>query len=164
MKLLGIIDTDHVNYKKLAMVLEFPRCTFKCNKGHKNPICQNFHLASCSANDYNIDDIIKMYEDNPVVEALVFQGLEPFDSFIDVLKLVKTFRKKFDDDIVIYTGYTVNESLEYIKALQAYTNIIVKFGRYKPNHEPHFDEVLGVNLVSDNQFAMNLDDINTSEN
>ena len=29
MQLKGIIDTDTVNYKKISMVLEFPRCDFK---------------------------------------------------------------------------------------------------------------------------------------
>ena len=34
-----------------------------------------------------------------------------------------------------------------------YSNIIIKFGRFIPNREPHFDEVLGVNLASNNQYA-----------
>lgn len=32
-------------------------------------------------------------------------------------------------------------------------NIIVKFGRFIPNQHPHYDEVLGINLASDNQYA-----------
>ena len=37
--------------------------------------------------------------------------------------------------------------------LKKYPNVIVKFGRYVPGDEPHYDEILGVNLVSQNQYA-----------
>ena len=37
--------------------------------------------------------------------------------------------------------------------LYDYKNIIIKYGRYIPNQTPHRDEVLGVNLASDNQYA-----------
>ena len=40
-----------------------------------------------------------------------------------------------------------------IKELIQYKNIIIKFGRYIPNKDKRFDEVLGVWLASDNQFA-----------
>ena len=60
-----------------------------------------------------------------------------------------------DDDIVIYTGYTEEELIENdtFKKVCKYKNIIIKFGRFIPNQEPHYDEVLGVKLVSDNQYA-----------
>ena len=32
-------------------------------------------------------------------------------------------------------------------------NIIIKFGRFVPMQQPHFDPILGVNLASDNQYA-----------
>jgi hypothetical protein len=41
----------------------------------------------------------------------------------------------------------------YWKNIKNCGNIIVKFGRYRPNQEPHFDKVLGVELASDNQYA-----------
>jgi hypothetical protein len=37
--------------------------------------------------------------------------------------------------------------------LKSFSNIIIKFGRFIPNQEPHYDEVLGVKLASDNQYA-----------
>ena len=40
----------------------------------------------------------------------------------------------------------------YWNKIKSY-GIIVKFGRFRPNQEPHYDEVLGVNLISDNQYA-----------
>jgi uncharacterized protein (DUF924 family) len=59
------------------------------------------------------------------------------------------------DDIVIYTGHTKEEVQEreiYQYLLKA-KNIIIKFGRFIPNQQPHHDKTLGVELASDNQFA-----------
>lgn len=55
--------------------------------------------------------------------------------------------------MVIYTGYYPQEMENQIQALSSYKNIIIKFGRYIPNKEPVYDDVLGVKLASDNQFA-----------
>ena len=38
------------------------------------------------------------------------------------------------------------------QSLQRY-GIIVKFGRFRPNQEKHFDEVLGIYLASNNQYG-----------
>ena len=37
--------------------------------------------------------------------------------------------------------------------LSNYKNIIIKYGRYITNQEKHYDEVLGVYLASENQYA-----------
>ena len=74
--------------------------------------------------------------------------------FDDVLSLLKYFREHdCDADFVIYTGYYRNEIEDKIEQLAKYKNVIVKFGRYVPNQEKHYDEVLGVWLASDNQYA-----------
>ena len=39
------------------------------------------------------------------------------------------------------------------ECLTLYPNIIVKFGRFKPNEESHLDKLLGVRLASPNQYA-----------
>ena len=81
--------------------------------------------------------------------------LEPFDSFNQLLLFIQEFRKVSDDDIVIYTGYTEREvyDLIYLSPLLKYKNIIIKFGRYIPNSENKYDEILGVTLASQNQYA-----------
>lgn len=153
MILKGIIDTDFVNYKKICMVLESPICNFKCDKECGNKVCQNSSLAHSPNHDISINRIITMYRENPLTEAIIFQGLEPLDSFEETLEFIKEFRKSSNDDIVIYTGYNKDEVQNIIKILQQYNNIIIKFGRYIPNQESHYDETLGVNLASNNQYA-----------
>lgn len=155
----GLIDEDFVNYKKPAMVIEFPYCTFKCDKECGQPICQNSALVNEPDIEISYDDLILRYLNNPITEAIVFQGLEVFDSISDVINLILWLRIKYNckDDIVIYTGYKEDEVKWIVDILSSNilinTNIIIKFGRYIPNQEPHFDPILGVNLASDNQYA-----------
>ena len=156
----GIIDEDFVNYKKPAMVIEFPYCDFKCDKECGKPICQNNSLTKVRPIKIEEEYIIEKYLKNPITEAIVCQGLEPLDTMVMLFLFIKKFREFSNDDLVIYTGYNKEEErpqvlIKFIKENQ-YKNIIVKYGRYIPNQTPHYDEVLGVNLASDNQYAERL--------
>lgn len=149
MKIKGLITEDFVNYKKASMTIIFPYCTFKCGKDY----CQNSSLAKTPIIEISIDDLVNKYINNPITEAVVMQGLEPFDSWNDLKEFVQKLREYNNDDIVIYTGYNKDEIIEKINELSKYTNIIVKFGRYISNQEKHFDDLLGVYLASNNQYA-----------
>ena len=154
MILKGIIDTDVVNYKEISMVLEFPICKeFKCDKECGQQVCQNSALATAPNIEVDPMDLIARYETNPITEAVCCQGLEPWDSFTDLLTFITLFRSVSNDDIVIYTGYNKEEILDKVEMLKEFKNIIIKYGRYIPDQTPHFDEILGVNLASDNQYA-----------
>lgn len=149
MKIKGIISEDFVNYKKPSMTIMFPTCNFKCGSDY----CQNTSLVKESDIELSTENIVNRYINNPITEAIVMQGLEPFDSYYDLIELIEAVRRKCDDDIVIYTGYNKDEIIGEIEYLSTYQNIIIKFGRYVPNNEKHFDDVLGVYLASDNQYA-----------
>ena len=156
----GIIDEDFVNYKKPAMVIEFPYCDFKCDKEYGKPICQNSPLTKVHNSKIEEEYIIEKYLKNPITEAIVCQGLEPLDTMVMLFLFIKKFREFSDDDLIIYTGYNKEEErsqdlINFIKRNQ-YKNIIIKYGRYIPNQTPHYDEVLGVKLASDNQYAERL--------
>lgn len=156
MILKGVIVEDFVNYKKPSMVLEFPYCSFKCDKECGTQICQNLPLAKEPNIEVNMDELLKNYYiHNPITEAIVCQGLEPFDSETDLgwFLMILRYKYKVDDDYVIYTGYNENEVQHQLSQLSKFKNVIVKFGRYLPGQEPHYDPVLGVNLASDNQYA-----------
>lgn len=155
----GIISEDFVNYKKPSLVIEFPYCDFKCEKECGEKICQNAPLTFSPDIEIGIEKIIDdYYLNNPITKAIIFQGLEPLDSFLDVLESIKYIRKKTTDDIVIYTGYTKKELIQkkYLTLLKNYDNIIIKYGRFIPNQEKIFDTVLGVELSSKNQWAERL--------
>lgn len=153
MKLKNLLVEDFNNYKKPSMLIGFPYCTFKCEKECGLQVCQNKELYLSNGMNIQIEQIINKYLSNNLTSAIVCGGLEPFDSWEDLIKLIDEFRKVTDDDIVIYTGYNKNEIEYYIQQLSQYKNIIVKFGRFIPNQQKHYDELLGVYLASDNQYA-----------
>lgn len=162
----GIIDEDFINYKKPSMTIEFPKCSFKCDKECGQQVCQNSPLIKEPDIEINYVSLIERYLNNPITKAIVFQGLEPLDSLIDVVNLLYTLRVLYNcnDDVIIYTGYTKEELMQapaiphiietdILTKLKQYDNIIIKFGRYIPNQLSHFDDILGVTLASPNQYA-----------
>ena len=155
MKVKGIIFEDFVNYRYPCMTLQMPFCSFKCDKECGMSVCQNSALASAPIKEWTVHSIIREYLHNHLTSAICFQGLEPFDSFDDLYDFIKEARIYYylPCDIVIYTGYNKDEIQDKIDKLKKFKNIVVKFGRYIPGHEPHFDSVLGVSLSSPNQYA-----------
>lgn len=150
----NIVQEDFVNYKKPSIFISFPYCTFKCNKEACKEVCQNYQLIKEKGIDVSYERIVEMYLKNPITSAIVFGGLEPFDTYEDLKNLITEFRKYTNDDIVIYTGYNEDEVKNKTALLSKnFANIIVKFGRFMPNTTQHFDEILGVKLFGDNQYA-----------
>lgn len=157
MRIKQLLHEDFVNYKKPSMFIGTSYCTGKCYKelGLPCTICQNEALQRIETLDISSAKITSMYINNPITQAIVFGGLEPFDQFDELYNFIEELRTEWqcNDDIVIYTGYYRREIEKQIMMLVKFPNIVVKFGRYIPNQESHFDEVLGVNLASDNQYA-----------
>ena len=153
MVIKGVTAEDFSNYKKPSMFIAFPRCNFKCDRECGVQVCQNSALAKAPDIDIDIDIIVKKYLNNPITKAVVCGGLEPFDSWSDLLLFIEKFREKSQDDIVIYTGYYKEEITDKINILKKHPNIIVKFGRFIPNQGKHYDKILGIELASPNQYA-----------
>lgn len=155
--LVDILPEDFVNYSKSpSLYLAFPCCSFKCDLECGMEVCQNSRLAGAPKIEIDEELLAKAYKLNPITGSIVMAGLEPFDTADDMYKMIAALRNNgVGDPVVIYTGYT-REELEHsgdIEVLRAYDNIIVKFGRFIPNRPHHIDNVLGVELASDNQYA-----------
>lgn len=156
MHIKGLVDENFQDYKVASMFIATSTCTWKCcTEAHKQ-ICQNLPLAGSPIIEVKDCEIVRRYLSNSLTSAIVIGGLEPFDQGNELLALVYEFRRYTTDDIVIYTGYTEAEVWNWINKLRVYPNIIVKFGRFIPDQEPHYDEVLGVKLASPNQYARRL--------
>ena len=145
-----ILNEDFNDYKKPSMFIATSRCTMKCGE----TLCQNNPLLKRPDKAISNGEILRRYLDNNLTEAFVLGGLDPLDTWEDTQNFIHVVRSVgIKDDIVIYTGYTKCEIADKIRWLRKFSNIIVKFGRYIPNQQSHYDEVLGVDLASDNQYA-----------
>lgn len=154
MKIKGLTDEDFVNYKVPSMYIATATCSFKCDKEYGSTICQNSELAKQPDLHIIACKIVDRYLDNPITKAVVFGGLEPFDQYAELVTVIAAFRiRGVNDDVVIYTGYNKEEIADKLEIIKQFSNIIIKYGRYIPNQQPHYDPVLGVYLASDNQYA-----------
>mgnify|MGYP004635434299 FL=1 len=158
MYIKNLVDEDFVNYKVVSMFIGCYSCSFKCDKLSGRQVCQNGALANSPNIKISVGRLVERYLNNPLSNAVVFGGLEPFEDIDNVVMFIDMMRSSGNnDDIVIYTGYTEEEITinyqNYYLTLQKYPNIIIKYGRFVPDQKAHFDEVLGVNLQSDNQYA-----------
>lgn len=168
----NLIDEDFVNYKKPSMFIAMPYCTFKCDKECGSNVCQNSDLAAAPSIEIDCDEIAERYFNNPIIETICFGGLEPFDTGIGTYRFLLLHLKKEKakhnyskplPTFVFYTGYYPDEikpQIEYLKKHFSSVSVIIKFGRFIPDKPHRFDDILGVELASDNQYAMRLEDIN----
>lgn len=157
MQLKGIVMEDFVNYKEPSMFLISSICDWKCCKEANNDICQNSDLAFQPSLEVDNKRIYNAYIKNDITSAIVIGGLEPMLQFDEIVDLISLFRfKECKDTFIIYTGYYPDEISEKIERLKDYTNIIIKFGRFIPNRPHIYDELLGVELASDNQYSIKI--------
>lgn len=153
-ELKDIIFEDFTNYKKPSMFLIFPVCDFKCDKDCGFKICQNRNLIEKPNYKIKAEELLEAYLSNPITKSIVCGGLEPFDTFNELLELISIFREKTNDDIIIYTGYYKEEIEEQLKKITCYSNIIIKFGRIVIDDTSYFNEDLGITLASKNQYTI----------
>ncbi len=155
MQIKAIIDEDFVNYKKPSMFIGTCYCDFKCCKegNFDISVCQNSPMMKQKEINITIENLVQRYINNPITNAVVFGGMECMIQFEDIFCFIKTLRETHKDDVILYTGYYKEEIKDEINKLKQFENIIIKYGRYIPKNNTHFDNVLGVNLASDNQYA-----------
>lgn len=156
MKVRDILAEDFVNYKTPSMFIITTTCDWKCciEAGRDISMCQNSGILSTSIKDIPDTLIYDMFINNPISKSIVIGGLEPFLQFDEIVRLIDTFRRvDCNCDFVIYTGYNRDEIAKEISSLKAFSNIIVKYGRYIPDSVPRFDDVLKITLASENQYA-----------
>lgn len=154
-----INDENFQDYKKASMFIATTKCDFKCLKELNLPleICQNSKVALMPNKKILTSKIFEKYVLNPLTNAIVVGGLEPMLQFDEILCLIKYFREHgCHDDFVIYTGYYEHEIKKQVQILEKFDNIIIKYGRFVPDSKPIFDNVLGIVLNSDNQYAVKI--------
>lgn len=156
MKIKALLIEDFTDYKLPSMFIGTCCCTWKCCYEASIPpsICQNHEIAQEPIINISNSQLYNKYINNPITQSIVIGGLEPMLQFDEVYDLIKRFRDNSCDDVfVIYTGYYPNEIEKELNKLKELNNIIVKFGRFIPDRPHRYDEVLGVELASDNQYA-----------
>ena len=157
MHIKTIVDEDFVNYKQPVMYIGTSKCSGKCclEAGIPLTACQNDGWRKSATIEMDDEIIIQRYLSNDITEAICFAGLEPFEQFGEMQTFIQKLRNDYrcNDTVVIYTGFYKDEIAQQIDELKRLENIVIKYGRYIPGQDAHFDKTLGVYLASDNQYA-----------
>lgn len=157
MRVKTIIDERFDDYRLPSMFIGTISCGGKCciEAGIPLSVCQNDGWRSGAPVSISDRKLVERYLKNNITSAIVFGGLEPFEQWNEIVFFIRVLRFNYhcNDDVVIYTGYNKDEVKNKLKLLDGISNIIVKFGRYIPNRQSRYDDVLGVTLASDNQYA-----------
>ena len=93
MQVITIKEEDVVNYKDISMFVALPYCSGKCWRelGLDCSICQNEELRNQPIINIDVHDLIDKYDNNPLTSAIVFGGMEPLDSFEDLICFIMNF-------------------------------------------------------------------------
>lgn len=76
------------------------------------------HCAGCISPEFKIANagkkidsriIIESIPDNARVDGMTISGGEPFDQPAALKELVELFSQKYTDDIIVFSGYTIDE-------------------------------------------------------
>lgn len=148
MYIKNLMDEDTLYYKNVSMYVG----------------CQSCSSVFGTLTDYpdieiSAENLAERYINNNNSSAVVFGGSESFDFIDDIISFIDLIRNKYhnDDNIIIYSDYSEDEIKikykNYYKALKEYSNIIIKFGRFMPGQDSHMDNILGIRLRSNNQYA-----------
>lgn len=156
MRIKNLMVEDFVNYKRPSLFIGTCFCDWKCctEQNLGVGVCQNTPLAKHPTLEVENEVIYELFTWDGITEAVVIGGLEPMLQIDEVVSLIEHFRDKGQTcPFVIYTGYYPHEIESQLESLRRFRNIIVKYGRYIPDDEERYDEVLGVVLASSNQYA-----------
>ena len=149
------IRESFTEYYKTGLLIATPFCTDKCSKdlGLEVSLCHNC-LIENEYEEISNKDILQRYKDGQgLFKSLIFAGREPMDSFEELVELIRDFRELYNDDIVIYTGFYKNEIFSKLAIIKMFENIVVKFGRFIPNQEKVYDNILQVYLANKEQYV-----------
>lgn len=78
-----------------------------CSKRCENCISPEFQESS-DGSDYTVEEIIHSIRDKEI-DGLTISGGEPFDQPEALLLLIMEYKERLNDDILIFTGYTLEE-------------------------------------------------------
>ena len=146
------------DYKKPALLLCTCYCDWKCcaESGTDSSLCQNSRIAKQREVKTPFASILKKVNAS-LTDAVIFGGLEPMMQIDEVVQCIEYLRKNgVEKDIIIYTGYYIEELDSSILYRLKNANVILKCGRFIPNRPSKLDPTLGVVLASDNQYGVYL--------
>lgn len=81
--------------------------------GRSCPGCISPELKEPAGSAVDVEEVIRRIPDDLEADGLTISGGEPFDQPQGVLQLIRWFSGEISEDILIFTGYTIEELREF---------------------------------------------------
>jgi anaerobic ribonucleoside-triphosphate reductase activating protein len=109
-RIAGIEEESIVDGPGIRLVVFTQGCKHNCTG------CHNLSTHSFTGGRLiEIDDIVKMVKENPLLDGITLSGGEPFEQALECSILAKSV-KKLGLNVVTYTGYTFEQILKNKKS------------------------------------------------
>lgn len=116
MKVAGIMRDSFVDGPGERYVLFVQGCNHHC-RGCHNPQTWDYEDGVEFSIDELIQDMIKTFDSNPLLEGITLSGGEPFDKAGDLVKILQGVLSKAKvKNIFCYTGYTFEDLINRSKS------------------------------------------------
>lgn len=106
LRIAGIVDDSVVDGEGIRLTVFTQGCPHHCHGCH-NPETWNAN----GGRQIDIQEIIKQYDENPLLSGITFSGGEPFMQPEPLIALAEEIHKR-NGNVWCYTGYTMNELIE----------------------------------------------------
>ncbi|WFA09388.1 anaerobic ribonucleoside-triphosphate reductase activating protein [Tissierella sp. Yu-01] len=104
-RVAGLVEESIVDGPGIRLVIFTQGCRHNCPGCH-NPQTHDFR----GGYEINIDDILKLLRDNPLLDGITLSGGDPFEQAENCSYLAKKVRE-LGFNVVAYTGYTFENLL-----------------------------------------------------
>lgn len=105
-RIAGIVEESIVDGAGIRLVVFTQGCNHNCTGCH-NPESHSFSGGKL----INIDDILVMIKENPLLDGITFSGGEPFEQAL-VCSILASKVKELGLNVIVYTGYTFEQILK----------------------------------------------------
>jgi len=105
-RIAGIVEESIVDGPGIRLVVFTQGCNHNCDGCH-NPESHSFSGGKL----IEIEDILDMIKENPLLDGITFSGGEPFEQAFECSILAKKV-KDLGLNVIVYTGYTFEQILK----------------------------------------------------
>lgn len=106
LRIAGIVEESIVDGPGIRLVVFTQGCNHNCIGCH-NPESHSFSGGKL----IDIEEILDMIKENPLLDGITFSGGEPFEQAIECSILAKKV-KELGLNVIVYTGYTFEQILK----------------------------------------------------
>lgn len=120
MKIAGITSDSIVDGPGIRLSVFTQGCPHHC-KGCHNPETWTFD----GGKEISPEDIIKLYDGNPLLDGVTFSGGEPFmpERYSELATIAKHVKQK-GGNVWVYTGFTLEELMEKEKNNSSFNELL----------------------------------------